>query len=176
MNKQPVLSAPKIAPRQRGAALIVTLLMLVVITLLAVALINSSTVNLRIVDNMRTIQEQESMVQRAIERVSSDPSFFAPGGGDRIINFDNNLDPNNEGTNNVRVEPAQCISAFPPDGTGEEGEGSATGGTGVSGEVGTEITIWLVRACFTSDNNCDPEQHMTITQGVRTLLLVGNCV
>ena len=169
MNKQPVLSAPKIAPRQRGAALIVTLLMLVVITLLAVALINSSTVNLRIVDNMRTIQEQESMVQRAIERVSSDPTFFGPTTSPRLIEF-------NGDANSVRVEQAQCVSAFPPDGTGEEGEGSATGGTGVSGEVGTEITIWLVRACFTSDNNCDPEQHMTITQGVRTLLLVGNCV
>ena len=57
--------------RQRGAILIVSLVMLVVLTLLGVTIINMSTINLRIVNNMQVKMEALSSAQRLIDRALS---------------------------------------------------------------------------------------------------------
>lgn len=61
---------------QHGTALIVSLVMLVVMTLLAITSINMSTVNLRIVGNMQAQMEAEAAVQTAIEGVIGDLNNF----------------------------------------------------------------------------------------------------
>lgn len=56
---------------QRGVTLIVTLVMLVMMMLLAVAAINMSTTNLKIVGNMQVKQEATSAAQSALNQVMS---------------------------------------------------------------------------------------------------------
>jgi Tfp pilus assembly protein PilX len=61
---------------QRGAALLVALIMLVVFTLLAVSSVNSSTASLRIAGNMQAQAEVGAAAQRALEQVLDDASNF----------------------------------------------------------------------------------------------------
>ena len=61
--------------RQRGATLVVSLIMLVVLTLLAVSGIRSSSVNLRIAGNMQMQAEASAAAQQAIEEVISNTNF-----------------------------------------------------------------------------------------------------
>lgn len=60
---------------QRGAVLIIALIMLVAMALLAVTAFNSSTLNLRVVANTQLRQEAVAAVQTAIERTISSPQF-----------------------------------------------------------------------------------------------------
>jgi len=57
--------------RQRGAVLLTSLVMLVVMTLLGLASLRISTVNLRAVNNMQLRQDERSAIQRAIESTLS---------------------------------------------------------------------------------------------------------
>lgn len=57
--------------KQRGATLLVALVMLVVLTLLVVSAIRSSTTNLRIAGNMQMQGEATASAQQAIEQVIS---------------------------------------------------------------------------------------------------------
>jgi len=59
------------ASAQRGAALFVSMIMLVLITLFVLASINSSTVNLRITANSQAKAEAVASAQAAIEQVLS---------------------------------------------------------------------------------------------------------
>lgn len=68
---------PTGARQQRGAVLIVSLIMLVVMTLLGLAAINSSTINLKIINNMQNRQEAMSAAQMAVNQVISSGSYFA---------------------------------------------------------------------------------------------------
>lgn len=61
--------------RQRGSVLIISLIMLVVLTLLAVSAINMSTAGLRVVNAMQTRGEALSAAQRCVEQILS--SSFA---------------------------------------------------------------------------------------------------
>lgn len=56
---------------QRGATLLVSLIMLVVLTLFVISAINLTNVNLRIVGNMQIQKEIEAAAQQAIEKVIS---------------------------------------------------------------------------------------------------------
>lgn len=61
--------------RQRGATLIVSLIMLVVLTLLAVSGMRSSNVNTRIAGNMQVQEEAMESAQQAIEESISNSNF-----------------------------------------------------------------------------------------------------
>jgi hypothetical protein len=61
--------------RERGATLVVALIMLVALALLAVWAFNSSTTNLRIVGNTQVRQEALAAVQTAIEATISSTQF-----------------------------------------------------------------------------------------------------
>jgi Tfp pilus assembly protein PilX len=61
--------------QERGVTLIVTLIMLVVMMLLAVAAINMSTTNLKVVGNMQLQQEATSAAQAAINQVLSKGTY-----------------------------------------------------------------------------------------------------
>jgi len=61
---------------QRGATLLISLIMLVILTLFAVSAINLSSVNLKIVGNMQAQKEMEAAGDEAIQQVIGDIAFF----------------------------------------------------------------------------------------------------
>lgn len=62
--------------RQRGATLIVTLVMLIMLTLFAISAMNTSTTNLQVVGNMQMRHEGLRATQEAIEATLSTTQFI----------------------------------------------------------------------------------------------------
>lgn len=91
--------------RQRGAALFVVLIMLVVMAWFAVSTLRLSSQNLQIVDNSQTRQQATAAAQRAIEATISSNLFAADPAavaaipitadvdGDGVVDFTAQLDP-----------------------------------------------------------------------------------
>jgi Tfp pilus assembly protein PilX len=136
---------------QRGATLIVSLIMLVVLTLFAVSAINLSSINLRIVGNMQAQKTMELVAQDAIERVLSSASYFGPGAAAQ--NFSINGFP-------VNVTAPECVRSVP-----------ATGYSATSG-ISPEDNDWELMASV-----ADPltGAALNLHQGVRIRMLAGNC-
>ena len=63
--------------RQRGATLIIALIMLVLLTLFAVSSFNTAQTNVKVVGNMQQKAEALNAAQQAIETVVSSPQFIA---------------------------------------------------------------------------------------------------
>lgn len=140
----------KIRNYQTGTTLVVSLLMLIVLTLLAITAINTSSVDLRVAGNLQAQQEAEAAVQQAIEQViSSIANFNTPTAQTITIN---GLD--------VNVEAAQCLGASPASGY------SATWG------LAPVDTYWEVIA---STNESTTGAQATIHQGVEIRLPAGSC-
>jgi len=70
---------------QRGAVLLVALIMLVLLTLFAVSALNTSTTNLKITGNMQARSEAANAAQDAIESVIS-TTLFATNPANAVIN------------------------------------------------------------------------------------------
>ena len=62
---------------QRGATLLVALIMLVLLTLFAISAFNTGTSNLKVVGNMQARSEALNVAQQAIETVLSTPLFIS---------------------------------------------------------------------------------------------------
>jgi Tfp pilus assembly protein PilX len=62
---------------QRGATLLIALIMLVLLTLFAISAFNTGTTNLKVVGNMQARSEALNVSQQAIETVISTPLFIA---------------------------------------------------------------------------------------------------
>jgi len=62
---------------QRGATLLIALIMLVLLTLFALSAVNTGTTNLKIVANMQSRAEAFDAAQQAIETVISTPTFIS---------------------------------------------------------------------------------------------------
>jgi len=83
--------------RQRGVALVIGMIMLVMLTLLVVSAINTSTTNLKIAGNMQSEDEARAMAQQAIEQfISSYANFYPVLVGPTTTGFDINNDTNND--------------------------------------------------------------------------------
>lgn len=78
--------------KQRGATLIVALVMLVVLTLLVISAIRSSNTNLRIAGNMQMQGEAAAAAQQAIEQIISTNFTVTP------VSSVISVDINNDGT------------------------------------------------------------------------------
>lgn len=144
------------AKKQTGTTLVVSLLMLIVLTLLAVTAINTTIMDLRIARNMQAKQETEAAAQEAIEQViSSIANFNTPT--DQTITV-NGL--------TVAVAAPQCLGERPALGY------SATWG------LAPQDTHWEV-AASASDNNLTPAARTgartTIHQGIEIRLPAGSC-
>ena len=138
--------------RQRGATLLVTLIMLVVLTLFAVTGFNLSSVNLRIAGNYQEQKTMENAVQEAIERVISTPAPFNLTPTAQVITISGR---------NVSISAPKCNYAV-----------TAKGYTKKVGEVTPEDTDWEIRGSVT---DALTGAQATITQGVRIRLLPDNC-
>lgn len=147
---------------QSGASLVVSLIMLMVITLLALSAINSSTINLRIAGNMQARDEARAAGQQAIETFISSYSNFFPTlpAGATIIS----VDIDNNGSNDYEVSVARPVCRrsapqIPPRST-ECANGAKSG-------LICWDTLWDVAATST-DTRSGVTQ--TVTQGISITL------
>ena len=92
---------------QRGATLIVGLIMLVLITLMVTGAFTQSNSNLKSVGNMQFRNEALSAANKAIEQVLGGDFFTAPVAQE--INVDINSDNKNDYT--VKIATPSCVNA-----------------------------------------------------------------
>lgn len=169
--------------RQRGATLIVGLIMLVLITLLALTTYNMSRSGIQVVSNMQAKAQGETAARQVIEETISSTQFFSTPTNALDEPCDGELntrcvDVNGDGTNDVKVAltPAPaCIRARSVmntqlNVTDPEDVGCALGASqsfGVSGSVTGESlcadSLWELHAVATDTVT---EATVEVTQGV----------
>jgi Tfp pilus assembly protein PilX len=146
---------------QRGATLLVTLIMLVVLTLFAVTAFNLSSVNLKIVGNFQQQKETDATVQQALAQVlSTIAAFESPA----VINLcipGGTTPPCAASQHNVTIDRPRCNYTT-----------AARGYTKVLGQLTPEDTNWDVRASYTDTVT---NAKAAIVQGVSVRMLSGNC-
>ena len=159
------MSSSVFTRRQRGATLLVTLIMLVVLTLFAVTGFNLSSVNLKIVGNFQQQKEAESVVQDALERVMSSITLFS---SPAAVCLPSGAAPTGTAPNLVCGTATDVLIAKPKCNYSTV----ATGYTKKLGELTPEDTNWEVRASYT-----DPltKAAAAVVQGVGVRMLAGNC-
>jgi Tfp pilus assembly protein PilV len=143
---------PATRSAQRGATLLVSLIMLMVITMFAVTGLNLSNVTLRIAGNAQEQRIVQASIQEAIEQVLSNSTLFVTGGAAQTATINGH---------NVTVTAPVCDFAVTLPGYSE------------TAETAPEATFWTFQVSAT-----DPlfGTSMTIHQGVRVPMLAGNCV
>lgn len=172
--------------KQRGATLVVGLVMLVVLTLLVVSAIRSSNINMRISGNMQAQEETSAAAQQAIEQVIS--TNFTASPTSQVISVDINNDGTTDYTANVPVptctgslslvnadlnpnnpSDASCISSGTAQNTGMMVSGAAGAGT-LLGTSWCYLQQWEVRAQV---NDARTGATMTNVQGVSMRVPAG---
>lgn len=146
---------------QRGATLVVGLILLVLITLIVTSAFNLSTGNLKAVGNMQTRDEAVAAANVAIERViSTDAIFFAPAAKTESV-----------GPYSVSVAAPVCISSVSiKDYTSADTnpnvliEGGPGGGGSATGFV---VTYWDITATV---NDTTTGARAEVHQGVKITL------
>jgi Tfp pilus assembly protein PilX len=138
--------------RQRGAVLIVSLILLVVLTLFVLSSTQLATGSLRIVGNLQAQQNAENVSQAALEQVLSDIApFYAPTSAVAVTA---------PTAMTVVVGNRTCVRARP-----------ASGYSAVSG-FSPEDTFWDVPITV---NDSITGAATATAQGVRIRLPAGNC-
>jgi hypothetical protein len=95
------------ASLQRGAALVVGMIMLVLITLMLVTALNLGTTNFRAMTNMQFRSEAIAAANEAIEQVISSPFTAAPAAEAINVDLDNDTDTDYT----VQVAAPLCVYA-----------------------------------------------------------------
>lgn len=149
--------------RQRGATLLVSLIMLVVLTLFAVTGFNLSSVNLKIVGNFQQQKATEAVVQQAIEQLMSTATAFNPTPVATCICVNGaSADCGSCGTGyQVQIDMPRCKYTA-----------VAKGYTKKIGELTPQDTSWEVRASYTDPST---NARAALIQGVGVRMLAGNC-
>jgi Tfp pilus assembly protein PilX len=97
----------RVRRNQRGAALVVGMIMLVLITLMLVTALNLGTTNFRAMSNMQYRAEAVAAANKAIEQVISSPFTNAPAAEAIDVDVDNDADIDYV----VQVATPTCIYA-----------------------------------------------------------------
>ena len=165
--------------RQGGAALIVGLIMLLLITLAVTAGFTLSSTNLKSVGNMQNRNEAVAAANRAIEEVATSlllpgvdgsPSLAAPQGTVSLV------DINNDGTTDytVVIAPPTCVRATKTTDTGGSttgiggiGGNSSTAGSGLAALPDQYNSVWDISTTVTDGRT---GTSTAVRQGVRALL------
>ncbi len=149
---------------QRGATLVVGLIMLVLITLLVTSAFTVSTSGLKSMGNMQVRDEAIAAGNKAIEQVLSSPFTNAPTG--EVIN----VDLNNDGTTDyvVTFNTPICVSASTIAATGVAPSSISLGSTFNPATSNLYETVWDLDANVTDPNGSGASVRMH--QGVRVLL------
>ncbi|MDQ0570454.1 hypothetical protein QFZ42_002288 [Variovorax paradoxus] len=166
--------------RQGGAALIVGLIMLVLITLAVTAGFTLSNTNLKSVGNMQNRNEAVAAANRAIEEVAA--SLLLPGvdGSPSLAmpqRTESRVDINNDGTIDYTVEIAAptCVRATKSTDTGGGGTAGPGGIGGNSSSSGSGLnalpdqynSVWDISTTVT---DAKTGASTAVRQGVRALL------
>jgi Tfp pilus assembly protein PilX len=146
---------------QRGAALVVGLIMLVLITIMMLSALVLSTSNFRSVSNMQFREEAIAAANRAIDEVISS-NFTASPTAEVIA-----VDVNNDDVDDyfVQIDTPVCISAT-------QAFGADPSSLQVSPDLSvasTWNTVWDIRASVNADENAGGAA-IVIRAGVRALL------
>jgi len=149
---------------QRGATLVVGLIMLVLITLLVTSAFTLSTSGLKSVGNMQARDEAIAAGNRAIELVVSSPFTASPTSQSIFV------DLNNDGTTDyvVTLNTPTCVSASTIAGTIVPPSSISLGPTFSPATNNLYETVWDLDA-----NVADPKGSgvaVEVHQGVRVLL------
>ncbi|PBI96017.1 hypothetical protein BKP43_03250 [Variovorax boronicumulans] len=180
---KPRVRAGRSTQTQRGAALIIGMIMLLLITLVVTAAFNLSGANLKAVGNLQTRNEAVAAANRAIEEVAASllvpgsdgtPSLAPPQGTVSMV------DINNDGVNDytVTVAPPVCVratKAVDSGGGGSTGPGGITGGASSSGSGLAALpdqynTVWDISTTVTDTTPGATGTTTSVRQGVRALL------
>jgi Tfp pilus assembly protein PilX len=141
--------------RQRGATLLISLVMLIVLTLFALTGFNLSSVNLKVASNFQQQRFVEASIQQAVEQfVSKADGFLLPASGTYSINGFT-----------VTISTPIC-NYF------ATSEGNSVVILAGGGVTGSEDTQWQVRAVATDSIG---GATTAIIQGVQVKLLAGGC-
>jgi hypothetical protein len=112
MTRHHVHQTPRGRHGQRGATLLVGLIMLALLTLHALAAFTTSTVQLRIVGNMQDRQDAQAAASLAIGRVLSSSTFIIKPNDVAAAPLDIDISGNNASAYRVTVTPA-CTAVTP---------------------------------------------------------------
>ncbi len=168
--------------RQRGATLLVVLIMLVLLTMFGISSLNTANTNLKVVGNMQAKAEALNIAQEAIETVISTPLFIAnpanavaaPCGSANTLCTDINSDGTNDYTTVLSPAP-KCVTVTPikvaelnlansEDLSCSTGQGQQFGIAGaVTGDSLCSNTVWEISAVTTGAGS---GASVTVTQGV----------
>lgn len=147
----------RLPSRQRGIAMVIGMIFLVLLTLLVVSAINSGSINLRITGNMQAEDEARAVAQQAIEKYASVYSNFYPT---PVAKPATGYDINNDGTNEYSVTIAAPVCRSASQQTVARTPECAAG---IKGGIFCWDTLWDVTAVAT-DGKTGVSQ--TVTQGV----------
>ena len=152
---------PRFARSQRGFTLIMGLIMLVVLTIIAVASINMTSMGIQIVGNAQFRQEAFAAGQKAIDNVISSTGFLTTPPGTTPIDVTGDGNPDYQ----VTFNPAPACQYFKPVDTTQAGiPKECTGSTGAL----CFWTVWNISAVVTEATNVSGAS-VTVSQGVRTI-------
>lgn len=148
-------------PLQRGTALIVGMIMLVLITLMLITALNLGTTNFRAMNNMQFRSEAIAAANKAIEQVISSPFTAAPAAETIQVDLDN------DATTDYLVEVAvpQCVYAAPAFGA----DPSSLSLPPTMSVASTWNTVWDLDASVNADDNVGGAA-VRVRSGVRVLL------
>lgn len=151
----------RLSSRERGSALLVGLIMLVLLTLIAVSAIESTTSSIQVVGNAQFREEATAAAQQAIENVMSNTNFTT------ATPQPQNIDVNNDGTTDYTVTFTRpsCFKYKAVDTTTETGLPKDCYGS--TGNL-CYRTYWDITAVV---NDATTGAKVTLHQGVK--LLVG---
>ncbi len=142
------------AGKQQGSVLFVSLILLVAMTMIAVASARVSTTQLRLIGNAQSVQRVESVAQLGVEEVVGRiDAFNNPTQAITVGNLPAGI--------SVAVSDRRCLSTSP-----------ASGFSAVM-QMSPVDTIWAVDVQAT-DSFTGAEA--TVSQGIRVRMLAGSCV
>jgi Tfp pilus assembly protein PilX len=146
---------------ERGVALVVGLIMLMLITVMLLAALNIGTANFRAVTNMQFREEAISAANRAIEQVISSDFTAAPA-AEQIV-----ADVDNDGDNDYTIDISQpvCVSTAQAFGADPSSLSLPTTMTVAS----TWNTVWDIQASVDRADNVGGSA-VVVRAGVRVLL------
>jgi type II secretory pathway pseudopilin PulG len=152
---------PNIPRSQRGAALVVGLIMLVLVTIMLLAALTLSTSGFRSVSNMQFREEAIAAANRAIDQVISSPFALSPEPESILVD----IDSDGVGDYSVDIDTPVCIAAtqaFDADPSSLQVSPTLT-------VASTWNTVWDIRATVNADQNAGGAA-VVVRAGVRYLL------
>lgn len=172
----------KSSRRQRGATLLIALIMLVLLTMFAISSLNTANTNLRVVGNMQAKSEATNVAQEAIETTLSTTQFISnptnavlnPCGAANTLCTDINGDGTNDFTTVLSPAP-KCVTVIPIKNANlilsnaedlgcSAGQAQQFGIAGaVSGDSLCSNTVWEINAVTTGAGS---GASVTLTQGI----------